>query len=985
MVVTNDSHYINKEDWEAHDILLCIQTGKTVNDEDRMRYEKGQFYLKSAEEMEALFPYAKEALENTNKIADMCNVEIVFGERKLPKYDVPDGYDSFSYLTMLCEKGAKERYPEVTDEVKSRLDYELDMIRQMGFVDYFLIVWDFVNFAKSHDIPVGPGRGSAAGSIVSYCLHITDIEPLRYGLLFERFLNPERVSMPDIDIDFCVNRRQEVIDYVVEKYGKDKVVQIVTFGTMAAKMCVRDVGRAMALPYSLCDKVAKAIPNKIPGVKDVTLPAALKVSPDLKEMYENEPDVKKLLDMAMKLEGLQRHTGVHPAGVIIGQKPIEEYVPLARSVDGGIVSQYEKDPVEELGLLKMDFLALRNLTVIKDALDRIEENHGVKIDLSKLELTDPAVYELLSAGKTDGVFQLESAGMKGFMKQLKPKNLDEVIAGISLYRPGPMDFIPKYLANREHPEDIVYDTPQLEKILKSTYGCMVYQEQVMQIVMELAGYSMGRSDLVRRAMAKKKADVMDKERQYFVYGNEELGVPGCVKNGIAEDVANKIFDDMVDFANYAFNKSHAAVYAVVAYQTAYLKIYYPVEYMAALISSVRENTAKMSSYIQTCKTLGIKILPPDINKGSGDFMVDGNAIRFGLSGLKSIGDGVTEVIHREVVANGPFTSLEDFVERLSGKEANKRTIESFILAGAFDSFGHNRHQMMMVYPAILEKTAKEKKNAMTGQMSLLDFLGEEEKTEFQIRYPDVEEYPKEELLAKEKEILGIYVSGHPLEDDLDILEEYTTAKSTDFVVETEDAENPEPVDAGDVEEPEHVVDKAPYTIGGILTEITKKTTRNGDEMAFLQIEDMYGTVEVVVFARDYRMNRDKLVKDTKLLIKGNASIDERGGKLLLSKMITFEEVRKNRAQAGKELWIRFSDMQSYLNQNVQLTGILKRHAGQTVVKIAISPSQEKGKQTSVKVKQLPDAYRVLADESLLADLKNLYGDENVILVDKKGR
>lgn len=583
------------------------------------------------------------------------------------------------------------------------------MIKQMGFVDYFLIVWDFVNYAKSHDIPVGPGRGSAAGSIVSYCLYITDIEPLRYDLLFERFLNPERVSMPDIDIDFCVNRRQEVIDYVVQKYGKEKVVQIVTFGTMAAKMCVRDVGRAMALPYSLCDKVAKAIPNKVPGVKDVTLPVALKVSPDLKEMYENEPDVTKLLDMAMKLEGLQRHTGVHPAGVIIGQKPIEEYVPLARSVDGGIVCQYEKDPVEELGLLKMDFLALRNLTVIKDALDRIEENHGVKLNMSELDMSDPAVYELLSEGKTDGVFQLESAGMKSFMKQLKPKNLDEIIAGISLYRPGPMDFIPKYLANREHPESIVYDTPKLEKILKSTYGCMVYQEQVMQIVMELAGYSMGRSDLVRRAMAKKKADVMDKERQYFVYGNEELNVPGCVKNGIQESVANKIFDDMVDFANYAFNKSHAAVYAVVAYQTAYLKIYYPVEYMAALISSVRENTEKMSSYIQTCKSLGIKILPPDINKGSGDFLVDGNAIRFGLSGLRSIGDGVTEVVHQEVVANGPFTSLEDFCTRLSGKEANKRTIESFILAGAFDSFGYNRHQMMMVYPAVLEQTAKEKK------------------------------------------------------------------------------------------------------------------------------------------------------------------------------------------------------------------------------------------------------------------------------------
>ena len=735
--------------------------------------------------------------------------------------------------------------------------------------------------------------------------------------------------MPDIDIDFCVNRRQEVIDYVVQKYGKEKVVQIVTFGTMAAKMCVRDVGRAMALPYSLCDKVAKAIPNKVPGVKDVTLPVALKVSPDLKEMYENEPDVTKLLDMAMKLEGLQRHTGVHPAGVIIGQKPIEEYVPLARSVDGGIVCQYEKDPVEELGLLKMDFLALRNLTVIKDALDRIEENHGVKLNMSELDMSDPAVYELLSEGKTNGVFQLESAGMKSFMKQLKPKNLDEIIAGISLYRPGPMDFIPKYLANREHPESIVYDTPKLEKILKSTYGCMVYQEQVMQIVMELAGYSMGRSDLVRRAMAKKKADVMDKERQYFVYGNEELNVPGCVKNGIQESVANKIFDDMVDFANYAFNKSHAAVYAVVAYQTAYLKIYYPVEYMAALISSVRENTEKMSSYIQTCKSLGIKILPPDINKGSGDFLVDGNAIRFGLSGLRSIGDGVTEVVHQEVVANGPFTSLEDFCTRLSGKEANKRTIESFILAGAFDSFGYNRHQMMMVYPAVLEQTAKEKKNAMSGQMSLMDFLGEEEKTEFQVRYPDVEEYPKDELLAKEKEILGIYVSGHPLEDDLDIIEEYTTAKSTAFLADTEEDEN-----AGtemEFEERECVVDKSSYTIGGLLTEITKKTTRNGDEMAFLTVEDLYGSVEVVVFARDYRQNKDRFVKDAKVLIKGNASVDERGGKLLFSKMTTFDEIRQERIAAGKELWLRFTELETYMQQEQALYATLRQYPGRVVV------------------------------------------------------
>ena len=989
LVCTNDVHYTYEEDVEAHDVLLCIQTGKKITDEDRMRYEGGQFFVKSEEQMRALFPYAQEAVDNTQKIADRCQVTLEFGNYKIPKYEVPEGYASASeFLRALCDKGFAEKYTnnasytkEQCDAIYKDMEYELGIIETMGFVEYILIVWDYINWAKTHDCWVGPGRGSGAGSRVCYCTGITNIDPVSYNLLFERFLNPERVSMPDIDIDFCVNRRQEVIDYVVQKYGKEKVVQIVTFGTMAAKMCVRDVGRAMALPYSLCDKVAKAIPNKVPGVKDVTLPVALKVSPDLKEMYENEPDVTKLLDMAMKLEGLQRHTGVHPAGVIIGQKPIEEYVPLARSVDGGIVCQYEKDPVEELGLLKMDFLALRNLTVIKDALDRIEENHGVKLNMSELDMSDPAVYELLSEGKTDGVFQLESAGMKSFMKQLKPKNLDEIIAGISLYRPGPMDFIPKYLANREHPESIVYDTPKLEKILKSTYGCMVYQEQVMQIVMELAGYSMGRSDLVRRAMAKKKEDVMDKERQYFVYGNEELNVPGCVKNGIQESVANKIFDDMVDFANYAFNKSHAAVYAVVAYQTAYLKIYYPVEYMAALISSVRENTEKMSSYIQTCKSLGIKILPPDINKGSGDFLVDGNAIRFGLSGLRSIGDGVTEVVHQEVVANGPFTSLEDFCTRLSGKEANKRTIESFILAGAFDSFGYNRHQMMMVYPAVLEQTAKEKKNAMSGQMSLMDFLGEEEKTEFQVRYPDVEEYPKDELLAKEKEILGIYVSGHPLEDDLDIIEEYTTAKSTAFLADTEEDEN-----AGtemEFEERECVVDKSSYTIGGLLTEITKKTTRNGDEMAFLTVEDLYGSVEVVVFARDYRQNKDRFVKDAKVLIKGNASVDERGGKLLFSKMTTFDEIRQERIAAGKELWLRFTELETYMQQEQALYATLRQYPGRVVVKVLIKPAGE-GQEQNIKLKQLPDLYRVDASETLVEKLKQTYGEANVILLDKKG-
>lgn len=974
MVVTNDSHYINAEDWEPHDILLCVQTGKTVNDENRMRYEGGQYYLKSAEEMEALFPYAKEALENTNKIAEACNVEIVFGQRKLPKYDVPDGYDSFSYLKKLCQEGAQRRYPEVTSKVQERLDYELDVIKEMGFVDYFLIVWDFVNYAKQNNIPVGPGRGSAAGAIVSYCLAITDIEPLRYNLLFERFLNPERVSMPDIDIDFCVNRRQEVIDYVIEKYGKEKVVQIVTFGTMAAKMCVRDVGRAMDLPYQLCDRVAKAIPNKIPDVKTVTIAKSLKFSPELKEMYETDADVKRLLEMAMKLEGLQRHTGVHPAGVIIGQEPIEEYVPLSRSADGGIVAQYEKDSIEELGLLKMDFLALRNLTVIQAACDHVKENRAITLDMSKLTYDDKAVYDLLCAGDTEGVFQLESAGMKSFMKQLRPQNLEDVIAGISLYRPGPMDFIPKYIANKEHPERIVYPVAQLQPILEPTYGCMVYQEQVMQIVMELAGYSMGRSDLVRRAMAKKKADVMDKERQYFVHGNEELQVPGCVKNGISEEVANQIFDDMVDFANYAFNKSHAAVYAVVAYQTAYLKVHYPLEYMAALLSSVRENSGKVSEYIQTCKKMGIRILPPDVNMGNSDFTVDGDCIRFGLSGLKSVGDSVTELIQKEVAENGPFTGIEDFAKRLSSKEANKRTVESFIQAGAFDSFGYNRKQMMVVYPEILDQAAKDKKSAMTGQMSLMDFLGEEAKSDFKIHYPNVEEYSKRELLAREKEILGIYASGHPLDDYMDVMERFVTAKTSDFAGRQEGMEEEFAVE---MDTSGQVQDKQQYTIGGMIQSITKKITKNGDEMAFITVEDLYGSVEVIVFARDYRRYKDLINHDEIVLIKGNASVDERGGKLLLSGLETMDEAR-NRMQAGsKQLWIRFATMDAYVEQEQALLQNLESHRGYVDVYVMIAPQGQEA-----KIKKLDALHRVRPDESLLKNLQESYGENNVILTEK---
>lgn len=958
MVVTNDSHYITADDAEAHDILLCIQTGKIVTDEDRMRYDGGQYYLKSPEEMYQLFPYAKEALENTSKIADMCNVEIVFGEQKVPRYDVPEGYDAFSYLSKLCNEGLAKRYNPVTDELKNRLDFELNTIKDMGFVDYFLIVWDFIKYAKDNGIAVGPGRGSAAGSIVSYCLEITNIEPTRYNLLFERFLNPERVTMPDIDIDFCVDRRQEVIDYVVRKYGKEKVVQIVTFGTMAAKMCIRDVGRAMDLPYSLCDKVAKSIPNDL----GMTIPKALDSSKELLGMYQEEPAVAKLIDMAIKLEGLPRHSSMHAAGVVIGRESIDEYVPLSRGSEDAITTQYNMITIEELGLLKMDFLGLRNLTVIQNALRLIKDNHGIDIDIDNLDMNDKAVYDMISAGKTEGVFQLESAGMKNFMKELKPANIEDVIAGISLYRPGPMDFIPLYIKGKENPSEVTYDHPALEKILAPTYGCIVYQEQVMQIVMELAGYTLGRSDLVRRAMSKKKADVMEKERKNFVYGNEAEGVEGCIKRGISESIANKVFDEMTDFAKYAFNKSHAAAYAVVAYQTAYLKCHYPVEYMAALISSVKENSSKVSAYIQTCRTMGINILPPDINVGEGDFSVSGNSIRYGLSAVKSVGEGVTDVIKQKITENGPFKDLEDFIMRLSNKEANKRTIESFICAGAFDSFGYNRKQMMMVYPSLIDQVGQTKKSAMTGQMSMLSFLGEEEQSGFKIKYPDVEEYAKEDLLAKEKEMLGIYISGHPLDEYMDIVDSQVTAKSTDFMP---DEENGEFI----------VKDKIPYTIGGMIEAITIKTTKHGDNMAFVTIEDLYGTVEVVVFPRDYGRFKHILVKDNKVLIKGNASVTEEEGKLLLSAAWTFEEIKRDMDAEKKEVWVCFNNEEEYNNNQQRFLGMLSEHKGRTPVFVQLkNPSA---------YKPMGERYKVLADTNLEKRLKSVWGEGNVLIREKK--
>ena len=874
LVATNDIHYTYAEDAQAHDILLCIQTSKLVTDTNRMRYEGGQYYVKSELEMRQLFPYAQEALDNTAKIADRCNVEIEFGVTKLPKFDVPEGYDSWSYLNKLCFDGLAERYPDDDGKLADKLHYELGVIQKMGYVDYFLIVWDFINWAKSHDIPVGPGRGSAAGSIVSYCLHITNIDPIRYNLLFERFLNPERVSMPDIDIDFCYERRQEVIEYVERKYGKDKVVQIVTFGTLAAKGVIRDVARVLDMPYNFADSISKMVPNEL----NMTLNRALELNPELRNLYEQNEQVHYLIDMCKKLEGLPRHTSMHAAGVVICQKPADEFVPLSRGSDGAITTQFTMTTIEELGLLKMDFLGLRTLTVIKNAVRNVEKTHGIVIDVDKIDYDDKKVLASLGTGKTDGVFQLESQGMKNFMKELKPQNLEDVIAGISLYRPGPMDFIPSYIKGKNNPDLVTYETPQLEPILAPTYGCIVYQEQVMQIVRDLGGYTMGRSDLVRRAMSKKKAYVMEKERANFVHGNAEEGVPGCEANGIAPEIAEHIYGTMMDFAKYAFNKSHAACYAVVAYQTAYLKYYYPVEFMAALLTSVIDNPTKVSEYIMVCRNMNIQILPPDINEGEAGFSVSGNAIRHALTAIKNIGRPVIDAIVKERTEHGKFDSLKNFIERTAGLDVNKRAIEHFIKSGAFDSFGCTRRQLMSVYVQILDSIQNGKKGVMSGQMSLFDIVSEEEKAELEIKMPDVGEYDKELLLSFEKEVLGFYVSGHPMEEYEALWSKYITAKTTDFYLDEETHRTV-------------VEDGSRVTIGGMIMDKKIKYTKNDQIMAFLTVEDMVGSVEVIVFPKDYEKNSYKLTDENKVFIQGRVSVEEeRDGKLISEKITAFDEI-----------------------------------------------------------------------------------------------
>ena len=950
LVATNDCHYIYAEDWEAHDILLCIQTGKKVSDENRMRYEGGQYYVKSEEEMRALFPYAPEAIENTHKIAERCNVEIEFGVTKLPRFDVPEGYDAWGYLNALCAQGFKERYPEDDGTLRERLNYELGVIQSMGYVDYFLIVWDFINFARSHGIAVGPGRGSAAGSIVAYSLKITDIDPIRYQLLFERFLNPERVSMPDIDVDFCYERRQEVIDYVVEKYGKDQVAQIVTFGTLAARGVIRDVGRVMDLPYSLCDQVSKMVPAEL----NITLDLALKKNPELKALYDTDEQVHKLIDMSKKLEGLPRHTSMHAAGVVIARTAIDEYVPLSRGADGTITTQFTMTTLEELGLLKMDFLGLRTLTVIQDAVGMIEKDQGVRLDMETIDYDDKAVMDSLGTGKNEGVFQLESGGFKTFMKELKPTHLEDIIAGISLYRPGPMDFIPKYLKGKSDPASITYSCPQLEPILKPTYGCIVYQEQVMQIVRDLAGYTLGRSDLVRRAMSKKKADVMEKERRNFVYGNPEEGVKGCIANGIDEKVANQIYDDMTDFAKYAFNKSHAAAYAVVAYQTAYLKYYYPKEFMAALLTSVMDNVTKVSEYILACRNMGIAILPPDINEGYGGFSVSGNGIRYGLSAIKSVGRSVVETILAEREAGGPFATLEDFISRMSNREVNKRTLENFIKSGSLDSLPGTRKQKLYVSSELLENKAKEKKTGMEGQLSFFDLMPEEQKESFQVSFPDVGEFDKETLLAFEKETLGIYVSGHPMEACRDLWEKNVTAKTSDFVVD----------------EDGHTVaeDNSIAVVGGMITGKKMKTTKTNQLMAFITLEDMVGTVEVLIFPKIYEKSRAFLTEDSKVFLRGRVSIgDDPVGKLICEEVIPFEQI-------PNELWLQFEDQELYGKKIDDVMAVLRESEGKDRVVIYLKKER--------MLKRLSENWAVDAGNGLTGQLASVLGAANVKVVPK---
>ncbi|MGJ7045683.1 DNA polymerase III subunit alpha [Thermoanaerobacterium thermosulfurigenes] len=946
LVATNDVHYLNKKDHLAHEVLLCIQTGKNMDDSDRMSFPTDQFYLKSPDEMYEMFSYCKEALENTVKIADMCNLEFEFNKTKLPKFEVPDGMKSDEYLRKLCIDGLYKRYPNPTDEVMERLNYELSVIEKMGYVDYFLIVWDFIKFARDNGIMTGPGRGSAAGSLVAYCLGITKIDPIKYNLLFERFLNPERVSMPDIDSDFCYERRQEVIDYVVKKYGEDRVAQIITFGTMAARAAIRDVGRALNFPYAEVDVIAKMIPFEL----GMTIDKAIELNPELKDKYEKDEKIRRLIDISRSLEGLPRHASTHAAGVVISSEPLVKYVPLQKN-EGSIVTQFTMTTLEELGLLKMDFLGLRTLTVIRDTLDIVKETRGIDVDIDSIDFEDKEVYALISRGDTEGVFQLESSGMKQFMTELRPEKLEDVIAGISLYRPGPMDQIPRYIENKNNPENIKYEHPLLKPILDVTYGCMVYQEQVMQIVRDLAGYSLGRSDLVRRAMAKKKMKVMEEERKNFIYGikdeNGNYVVPGAVNRGVDEATANRLFDEMIDFANYAFNKSHAAAYAVVAFQTAYLKRYYPVEFMAALLNSFVDNTDKVAFYVQVLKKMGIQILPPDINESYSYFTVVNGKIRFGLAAVKNVGLNATLEIVEDRKKNGRYTSIIDFFERIDEMQLNKKAVESLIKAGAFDSFGVYRSQLLAVYEGIMESIHRSREKNIKGQMSLFESDSESHKIDYSL--PDIKEFSKGVILSMEKETMGLYISGHPLDEYQDDIRRIANCTTRDLKNSDDSFVKKSAFDDQDV------------VLVGIVESKKIKFTKNNNMMAFVNLADLYGTIEVIVFPAVYERYSKFLSEDLPVIIKGKVSLREDEEPKILC-----DEVEPLTHRIREKLWLNVKEQKDV----EKIKGILTKYKGNIPVFIRYE---------NKNLAAQKDLWVNGANE-LLDELASVLGKENVKIV-----
>ncbi len=952
LVATNDVHYTYASDSDAHDLLLCLQTGKTVNDTDRMKYAEGQFFVRSEEEMRELFPYAEEAIDNTQLVADRCHVNLDGKEPKLPHFEVPEGYTSESYLRHICEEGLKKRYPDNDPVAKERLDYELSVIVKMGFVDYFLIVMDFIAYAKNRGIAVGPGRGSGAGSIVAYCLRITNIDPIRYGLIFERFLNPERVTMPDIDIDFGDERRQEVIDYVIDKYGEEKVSRIITFGTLKAKGVVRDVARVLGLPYEVGDRISKAIPNRI-NDEEVNLTNALKVSPDLKKMYEADENVKKVIDMSLKLEHLPRHSSVHPAGVLIAPKEVEAFVPLAKGTDDILVTQYEAATLEAQGLLKMDFLSLRTLTVLEKACLNVKKTRGIDINLEEINMDDPKVYEYIGTGDTDGIFQLESGGMRGFMKKLKPKNLENVMAGIALYRPGPMQFIDNYIKCKENPEAVVYLCDELKPILESTYGCIVYQEQVMQIVRDLGGFSMGGSDKVRKIMSKKKAEEMEEQGKLFIYGDESKGIDGCIKRGIPENVAKQIYSEMKTFAAYAFNKSHSAVYAVVSYQTAYMKYYYPLEFMAALITCYIDNPVKTAEYINSAREMGIEVLPPDINEGFRDFTAKDGKLIYSLKAIKNVGGPVIDRIVAERNENGKFESISDFVRRMGNKDVNKRAVENFIKAGAFDSLGGNRKQYIQVYEMLIDDVAAEQKKLDSNQMTIFDMLPSEERKAMDIKLPNVEEFPKEMILQMEREVLGVYISGHPLDDVKEIWKKNITAVSSDFVYQIEF-------------EGSRLPDKKQVKVGGIITNLNVRLTKRKETMAIFELEDLYGSVEAMVFPKAYERVRDMLVEDKLVFVSGRVSTeDEENSKLIVEEITSFDDIPKT-------LWLKFDDMDKYNELWDKVYECLWNHKGSDSVNIRVI---KENKLKTLTKKELG----VAADENIIPEIEAILGANSVVI------